>query len=54
LASNFKKINKSIENAQRLEPPYDKKGNGTPMVGNSFISIKIFTAKCVNKIEATP
>lgn len=39
--------------AHKLEPPYEKKGSGTPIVGNSLISIAMFTKKCVNKYVAT-
>jgi len=45
LASNLIKINSIIVNAHKLEPPYEKKGKGTPMVGNNLISIAIFTKK---------
>ena len=36
-------------NAHKLEPPYEKKGRGTPIVGNNLISMAIFTKKCVNR-----
>jgi len=39
--------------AKRLEPPYEKKGSGTPIVGKSRISIEIFTIKWANKNVAT-
>ncbi len=39
--------------AHKLDPPYEKKGSGTPIVGNNFINIAIFTKKCVNKYVAT-
>lgn len=35
------------------EPPYEKKGNGTPMVGNTPTTMAILTKKCMNKIAAT-
>lgn len=53
LASNFKKIKRSRVKAIKLEPPYEKKGNGTPIVGKIPISMETFTAKCVNKMAAT-
>lgn len=40
-------------NAHKLEPPYEKKGSGTPIVGNKRINIAIFTKKWVNKYVAT-
>lgn len=49
LASNLMKIKSKIVNDHKLEPPYEKKGSGTPIVGKSLISIAIFTKKCVNK-----
>ena len=45
LASIFKKINSKIVKPQRPEPPYEKKGSGTPTVGNTPITIAIFTKK---------
>ena len=42
-----------MEKDHKLEPPYEKKGSGTPIVGNNFISIEMFTKKCVNRIVAT-
>lgn len=39
--------------AIKLEPPYEKNGNGTPIVGNIPISMAIFTKKCMNKNPAT-
>lgn len=36
-------------NDHKLEPPYEKKGSGTPMVGNNLTNIPVFTAKCMNK-----
>jgi hypothetical protein len=49
LASNLMKIKSKIVNAHKLEPPYEKKGSGTPIVGNNLINMAIFTKKCVNK-----
>jgi len=46
-------MNKRILKAKRLEPPYEKKGKGTPIVGNSLMSIVIFTKKCANRKVAT-
>ena len=40
-------------NAHKLDPPYEKKGSGTPIVGNNLINMAIFTKKCVNKYVAT-
>ena len=38
---------------QSPEPPYEKKGNGTPMVGKTPKTIAIFTKKWRNKTAAT-
>jgi hypothetical protein len=38
---------------QSPEPPYEKKGRGTPIVGNIPITIAIFTKKCIKRIPAT-
>ena len=53
LASNFKKMNSKNVNAIKLDPPYEKNGNGTPIVGKIPISIDTFTKKCINKMAAT-
>ena len=53
LASSFINTNSKTVNDHKLEPPYEKKGNGTPMVGNNFISIVMFTKKWVKRIVAT-
>ena len=42
-----------IVNPHSPEPQYEKKGNGTPMVGKTPITIAIFTKKWVNRIPAT-
>ena len=52
-ASNFKKINNKRVKAIKLDPPYEKNGNGTPMVGKIPISMDTFTKKCINKMAAT-
>ena len=53
LASSFKKIKSKIENPQSPEPPYEKKGSGTPMVGKTPTTIAMFTKKCINSMPAT-
>lgn len=53
-ASNFKKINNIKVKEIKLDPPYEKNGKGTPIVGNIPIIIAMLTAKCMNKIAATP
>lgn len=45
LASNLRNIKSKIVNAHKLEPPYEKNGSGTPMVGNNLINIVMFTKK---------
>ena len=45
LASIFKKINSNIVNPQSPDPPYEKKGKGTPMVGKIPMTMAIFTKK---------
>jgi hypothetical protein len=47
-------MNSKIVNAHKLEPPYERKGSGTPIVGKIPTTIDMFTAKWVNKTEATP
>jgi hypothetical protein len=38
-------MNNNIVNPQSPEPPYEKKGSGTPMVGNIPSTIAILTKK---------
>ena len=38
---------------QSPEPPYEKKGTGTPIVGKIPATIAIFTKKWINNIPAT-
>ena len=45
LASIFKKINNKMVNPQSPEPPYEKNGNGTPIVGKIPTTMAIFTKK---------
>lgn len=52
-ASNFRKINNNKVKAIKLDPPYEKKGNGTPMVGKIPINMEMLTKKCMNKMAAT-
>jgi hypothetical protein len=44
-ASNLIKMKSKMVNAHKLDPPYEKKGSGTPIVGNNFINMAIFTKK---------
>ena len=53
LASIFKKINSKIVNPHKPDPPYEKKGKGTPIVGKIPTTIAILTKKWMNKIPAT-
>jgi len=53
LASIFIKIKSKIVKPQSPEPPYEKKGNGTPMVGKTPKTIAIFTKEWMNKMAAT-
>ena len=53
LASSLRKINNKTVNAIKLDPPYEKNGRGTPMVGNSPISIVILKAKWMNRKQIT-
>jgi hypothetical protein len=47
------KINSKMVKPQSPEPPYEKKGNGTPIVGKIPKTIAMFTKKWMNKIAAT-
>lgn len=38
---------------QSPEPPYEKNGSGTPIVGNIPSTMAIFTKKCINRTAAT-
>jgi hypothetical protein len=46
-------MNSKIVNPHSPEPPYEKNGKGTPIVGKIPATIAIFTKKCINKIAAT-
>lgn len=39
-------------NPHRPEPPYEKKGRGTPIVGNIPVTIAMFTKKWMNNMAA--
>jgi hypothetical protein len=54
LASILRKINNKIVKPQRPEPPYEKNGKGTPMVGNIPATMAMFIKKWINKMPATP
>ncbi len=41
-------------NAIKLEPPYEIKGRGIPIIGIKPIVMPTFSKKCTNKIPATP
>ncbi len=53
LASIFRKIKSNMVKPQSPEPPYEKNGSGTPMVGNIPATMAILTKKCINRTEAT-